>query len=224
MANTSNKHRNKKITRFILIALVVLLVGSFIISRSDKKVDMDVINSVETVEDGPHLKGNTEAELALIEFADFQCPACAQTYPVVTQLTDAYGDQFSLEFKHFPLRTIHPNAQLAAQASEAAAMQGTFWEMHNMLFENQSEWAQSINPKKFFSQYAEAIGINVERFEYDLTSDEVKERVNEDANEAELLMLPGTPSFMLNGEQITLQEFVAMLDIEVPEETTTPAE
>jgi protein-disulfide isomerase len=213
MANKSNKHRNKKLTRFAIIALVVILVGSFIISRSENKVDPEAIANVETMELEPRIKANAEAELSLIKYSDFQCPACAQASVALEQLVDSYGSQFSFEYRHYPLRTIHPNAQLAAQAAEAAGVQGAFWEMHDMLFEKQSEWGRSINPKKQFKGYAEDLGLNVDRFEFDLESDEVKAKVNADADEAALLQLPGTPSFLVNGEVASIQDFTALLDL-----------
>ena len=168
MSNTSKKHRNKKIWQILIALLVIILVGSFIISRKDKTVDPSAVANVETFADAAHIKGNAEAQIRLIEYSDFQCPACKGALPVVNSLVDAMGDQFVLEYRHFPLVQIHPNATLAAQAAEAAAVQGKFWEMHDMLFDNQSEWSQSFNPEKFFREYAVAIGINEDRFRADL--------------------------------------------------------
>ena len=222
MANKSNKHRNKKLTRIAIAALLIILVGSFIVSRSENKVDPEAIANVETFALEPRIKGNPEAEISLVKYSDFQCPACAQAYTALKQLEESFGEQFSFEYRHYPLRTIHPNAQLAAQAAEAAGVQGKFWEMHDMLFENQAEWSRSINPKKQFKNYAEDLGLNEDRFEFDLESDEVKAKVNQDADQAALLQLPGTPSFLVNGEVGTIQEFTALLDlsaIENQEET-----
>jgi len=207
MSNTSKKHRNKKIWQVVIALLVIILVGSFIISRKDKTVDTASFANVETFADAAHEKGNVESEIRLIEYSDLQCPACKAAVPVVNSLVDAMGDQFVLEYRHFPLVQIHPNATLAAQAAEAAAVQGKFWEMHDMLFDKQSEWSQSFNPEKFFRDYAVAIGINEDRFRFDLESDEIKERVRSDADEAAALQLPGTPGFVYNGEQIDIQTF-----------------
>ena len=205
--------KRKKIINTTLIVLALILVVSFFVSRSGEKVDPASFADVETFALEPRVKGNLESDITLIEFSDFQCPACGQAYPIVKQLSEEYGDQFSLEYRHFPLRAIHPNAQIAAQAAEAAGVQGKFWEMHDMLFDNQSEWSTSFNPTKNFKEYAETLEINVDRFEYDLKSDEVKQKVNADADQAELLNLPGTPSFIVNGETKSFEEFVAMLDL-----------
>lgn len=224
MSHTSKKRRNKKITTIALVALALVLVISFFVSRSEKTVDTTAFENVETFALEPRVKGNPEAEITVVEFSDFQCPACAQAYPMLEGLEEQYGDQFLLEYRHFPLRSIHPNAQLAAQASEAAGVQGKFWEMHDMLFDMQEDWSQSFNPTKKFKEYAEALELNVDRFEYDLQSDEVKEKVNADVDEALALGLQGTPSFVVNEEVVTFEEFLAMLDLsQEPGEATEEA-
>jgi protein-disulfide isomerase len=144
-----------------------------------------------------------------VEYSDFQCPACRAVAPAVAELVENFGEQFVLEYRHFPLRQIHPNAQMAAQAAEAAAMQGKFWEMHDLMFEKQTEWSQSFNPERFFRGYAEDLGMNVDRFRFDLESDEVKNRVNADADEAAALGIPGTPGFVYNGEVIDVNTFIS---------------
>jgi len=218
MSNTSNKHRNKKIRNISLVAFVVLLIGSFIVSRGDKKVDPSEIVDVEIYPIVEHVKGNTEAGILLVEYSDFQCPACENVAPVLSGLIENFGDQFAIEYRHFPLRQIHPNAQIAAQAAEAAGIQGKFWEMHDLLFEKQSEWSRSVNPKRYFYDYAESLGINEDRFKLDLESDEVKERVNGDFDDATAFELPGTPAFMFNGEIIDLNTFVQenLIPVSVP--------
>lgn len=208
MSNTSKKYRNKRIRNISLGALIVIIIGSFIVSRNANKVDPSAIENVETFPIAEHIKGNVDSGLMLIEYSDFQCPACAQTYPIVKQMIEQYGDQFAVEYRHFPLRQIHPNAQIAAQAAEAAGIQGKFWEMHDMLFEQRDEWTESFNPKRYFTNYAEKIGINPDRFVHDLESSDVKDRVNGDYDEAMGLNLPGTPSFVLNGERIDFEDFV----------------
>ncbi len=209
MSNTSKKRRNKKIRIGVIIGIIALLVISFVVSQNDKKVDPASIADVEVFPISAHIKGNAESDITLIEYSDFQCPACKAAAPAVGQLVDELGGQFALEYRHFPLRQIHPNAQLAAQASEAAGIQGKFWEMHDLLFEKQSEWATSLNPKRHFINYAGELGLNEDRFKLDLNSDEVKAQVNAHADEAAALGLPGTPAFVYNGEQIDIQDFVA---------------
>ena len=220
MSHTSKKRRNKKIINTTLVLLGLALIISFFVSTSDRTVDPATFADVETYELEPRIKGNEEADISLVEYSDFQCPACKQAYPVVEQIVENYGNQFSFEYRHYPLRSIHPNAQLAAQAAEAAGVQGKFWEMHDMLFDNQSEWSRSFNPTKNFKDYAEELGLNVDRFEFDLKSDEVIAKVDADEAEAQSLQLPGTPSFVVNGEVSTFEDFMAMLDLEQVDEST----
>ena len=218
MANTSNKHKKKKLKNIGLVVLIIVLVGSFVISQSSNSIDPASFADVETFELEARVKGNPEAEITLVKYSDFQCPACAQAYPAVKELVESFGDQFSFEYRHYPLRSLHPNAQLAAQAAEAAGIQGKFWEMHDLLFEQQQDWAQSLNPKKVFTAYAEELGLNTDRFKYDLNSDEVKLKVNTDTDDALERGLRSTPSFLINGEPSRLEDFVPLLDISSLEE------
>ena len=206
---SNQKRKNKKIRNGIIIGIVALLVISYFVSQNDKKVDPIIVESVEVSEPQAHIKGDIEAPLTLVEYSDFQCPACASASPQILALVDQFEGQFNLEYRHFPLRSIHPNAQEAAQAAEAAGMQGKFWEMHDVLFEKQDEWSQSFNPTRYFKTYAEELGLNAERLVFDLESDKIKEIVNAQFDEATELQLPGTPSFVFNGEQIDVNTFIA---------------
>jgi protein-disulfide isomerase len=217
MSNTSKKRRNKKIRTGIIITIIMVLVGSFIVSQRGSAVDPAVIESISVSEPTPHVKGNAESGITLIEYSDFQCPACKNAAPQISAIVEDFGDQFQLEYRHLPLRSIHPNAQAAAQAAEAAGMQGKFWEMHDMLFERQSEWAQSFNPERFFRNYANDLGIHADRLVYDMESDIVKNIIETQVKEAQDLGLPGTPSFVFNGEIIDINQFVAEHIVVVPE-------
>ncbi len=154
------------------------------------------------IEIDPHRKGNPDAKITLVEYSDFQCPACAATYPILSQLAKDFPNDVQIIYRHFPLRQIHPNAQLAAQAAEAAALQGKFWDMHDVLFNTQVQWASEPNPTDFFVQLASSIGLNTETFQNDLTSSDVKDAVNEDYASGTAVNIPGTPTIFLNGKQI----------------------
>ena len=208
MANTSNKRRNKRLWTGGIIAVVGLLIISFFVSQSGDPIDEMSFANLEVQDLTPNVKGNSESDIRLIEYSDFQCPACKAAAPAMQALVDQYGDQFGFEYRHFPLRSIHPNAQLAAQAAEAAGIQGKFWEMHDLLFENQSQWSQSFNPERFFRNYALELGLNEDRFRFDLKSDQVKDVVNSQFDEAGALQLQGTPAFVFNGQAVDVNEFV----------------
>lgn len=209
MGNTSKKRRNKRLWTGGIIAVLALLVISFVVSKSDDTIDPTTFANVETYPIAAHEKGNLESEIRLIEYSDFQCPACKSAAPAIEGFVEEFGDQFVLEYRHFPLKQIHPNAVIAAKAAEAAGIQGKFWEMHDILFENQAEWSESFNPERYLRNYAVEIGLNEDLFRIDLDSDEVAERVENDSAEALILELPGTPSFVFNGEIVNINEFIS---------------
>jgi len=162
------------------------------------------------------VQGNAESDVVLIEYGDFQCPACGAFHPIVSQLEDEFGDRVAFVYRHFPLRSIHPNAESAARATEAAGMQGKFWEMHNLLFERQTEWANQPGAIGIISEYAEELGLDLEQYEADMVSDEVADLVAEDLLSANRNGLNSTPTFVLNGQVIqtprNVDQFRALLN------------
>ena len=142
----------------------------------------------------------------MIEYGDFQCPACASYFPLLKQLEQEYGDQLEIAYRHFPLRAIHANAQIAAQAAEAASLQGKFWEMHDMLYVNQQQWASERNPEEKFIELASRLELDKERFRSDMNSDMLKTKVNTDYDSGELSGVQGTPSFFLQGIRIEIPQ------------------
>lgn len=161
----------------------------------------------------PHIKGNPDAAVTLVEYSDFQCPACAAFQPVIEQLLASYGDKIRFEYHHYPL-PIHNFAQQAAVAAEAAGQQGKFFEMHDRLFLNQQEWSTSATPQAFFIKYATELGLDEEKFKTHLRSSILRDAVREDLRQAQSLQLTGTPSFFLNGEKMqfeTFEDFLAQV-------------
>ena len=152
------------------------------------------------------VKGNKDATVTLVEYSDFQCPACASFQPVVKEILATYGDRLRFEYKHYPL-PIHPYAQQAAIAAEAAGQQGKFFEYHDALFEKQDEWAKSPTPVAFFSKYAQELGLDVEKFKQHQKSSLLRDSVRADLREAQDLGLTGTPTFYLNGEKMEITSF-----------------
>lgn len=146
----------------------------------------------------------------VVEFSDFQCPACAATQPALEELKQQYGDRFKLVYRHYPLSSIHPNALRAAHASEAAGRQGKFWEYHDILFTRQEEWKDNKNDDNFLS-YAQELGLSVEQFKNDIESEEIRGVVAKDSLDANRLRLSGTPSFFLDGEKVTIQDLIVRL-------------
>jgi protein-disulfide isomerase len=144
--------------------------------------------------DRDHIKGLRTAPLELLEYGDFECPHCGRASVVVNQLTDELGDRLQFSFRHFPLAKMHPHARKAAMASEAAAAQGKFWEMHDLLFAN----AGKLEIEHLL-EYAAQLQLDVGRFQTELTIDTYAPRVQEDVSSGVRSGVNGTPTFFING-------------------------
>jgi protein-disulfide isomerase len=171
------------------------------------------------------IQGNPDAKVVLIEYSDFQCPACVHAYKLTEEIMDEFGGHIKFAFRHFPLTTIHDKAQLAAQAAEAAGLQGKFWEMYEMLFDYQTTWDRlSVNDaENQFIGYASDIGLDQKQFIEDLHSKEVKEAVDIDFQSAIDGGLNATPTFFLNGEKITprnIEEFRTLIRTAIEQNNT----
>jgi len=162
-----------------------------------------------------HIKGNPNATVTLTEYSDFECPACKQFEPVVLEVLAQYGDGIKFEYKHFPLIQIHPYAEPAAWAAEAAGQQGKFFEFQELLFENQESWIPpNSTPTRNFTQYAEELGLDIVQFNRQSRSSLIKDKVRGEYEEARGLGLTGTPTFFLNGQKMnitTYQDFKAQV-------------
>ncbi|HVN37184.1 MAG TPA: thioredoxin domain-containing protein [Myxococcota bacterium] len=146
---------------------------------------------------GAPSKGNPDAKLAIVEFSDFQCPFCRRVTPTLAQIEREYGDKVRIVFKHMPLE-MHPKAPAAHAAAEAAHQQGKFWEMHDLIFGNQ----EAMSPEKYV-EYAKQLNLDVDRFQKDVASAEIKARIEADEAEGQKLGLSGTPSFFVNGRYLS---------------------
>src|SRR5438874_3751733 len=142
-----------------------------------------------------HLRGTVDAPVTVVEYGDFECPYCGQAEPVVRELLREFGD-VSYVWRHLPLSDVHPRAELAAEAAEAAADQGAFWEMHDLLLDHQD----ALAPKDLV-RYAEQLGLDVERFTDHLRDHAGAGRVSEDVDSADLSGVSGTPTFFINSRR-----------------------
>lgn len=190
----------------IAVLTVVLFGGAYIYSSQvNEGTNEDYDSSINTTAlTESQIKGNPDSEVKLVEYSDFQCPACAQFYPVVKELLDKYGDQISFEYRHFPLIQNHPFAEPAARAAVAAGIQGKFYEYHDILFERQSQWSTALNPNRMFSEYATELGLDVNQFEKQMRSSDIRDKVKNDLQDGFAAGVTGTPSFYLNGEKLQL--------------------
>lgn len=225
MNNTNEKKEHQKRsakTRAIFWALIVVGISGTLFGLSatagskpdetpkETKVFIDKISAYDWV------KGSRTASAVLVEYSDFQCPACGAYYPLVKRVAEEYGDKLAIVYRNFPLTTIHKNALRGAYAAEAAGQQGKFWEMHDRLFENQKEWSEGENPQKFFDAYATALNLDMDRFRKDMDSRSVKDKVSADAASAEKYEVNGTPTFFLNGKKLdsvrSFDDFKTVID------------
>ena len=164
-----------------------------------------------------HVRGSANAPVTVIEYSDFQCPACGAYYPIVERLNREASTTMRFVYRHFPLYPLpHKNANIAAYAAEAAGNQGKFWDMYQLLFENQTVWQDSNSAAIIFQGYAERLGLNMGVYKKDVDSAEVKTRVQRDRDEGEKLGISGTPTFFINGKAITnpngYEAFKALID------------
>jgi protein-disulfide isomerase len=148
------------------------------------------------VDDSPAF-GPKDAKVTLVEFSDFQCPFCSRVTPTLDQIKETYGDKVRVVFKHLPL-SIHPKAPAAHAAAEAAHRQGKFWEMHDQIFANQ----RAMSPEKY-REFAQTMGLDVDLFDKDRESADLKKKVDADAQQAAKLGVTGTPAFFINGRYLS---------------------
>jgi Na+/H+ antiporter NhaA len=163
-----------------------------IAGTADELLDL----SDEVDPDRDHIRGSEQAPVTLVEYGDYECPYCGQAEVVIRELLVSFGDDLRYVWRHLPLNDVHPNAQMAAEAAEAAAVQGAFWEMNDRLLEHQDELA---TPE--LARHAEELGLDVERFLDELRHREHAARVAEDVATADASEVAGTPSFFINGRR-----------------------
>ena len=148
-----------------------------------------------------HVLGRLSALVTIEEFGDFQCPPCGMLSEPINQLERDYQSRLCVIFRQFPLR-MHEHAQEAALASEAAGVQGRFWQMHDVLYREQSVWSKAADVRPLFNSYAAMLGLNVDRFSKDMESDAVKRRVAADQEQGERLGVTVTPTIFLNNRAL----------------------
>jgi protein-disulfide isomerase len=166
--------------------------------------------------DDATVKGPSDAAVTIVEFSDFQCPACKGFNPVLTQVLDTYGDKVQVAFRQFPLRSIHPQAQPAAEAALCAREQGKFWEIHDAMFADQ----RRLNPPEL-KELARALELDGEAFDACFDSGRHRALVDQDLERGERLGVTGTPSVFVNGREVapgqvpTFQQMKALIDDEL---------
>jgi protein-disulfide isomerase len=145
-------------------------------------------------EDRDHVQGPADAPVTLVEYGDYQCPYCGAAYPIIKEVQARMGDRLRFVFRNFPITTSHPRAEAAAEAAEAAAAQGEFWPMHDVIFEDQRRLRD-----RDFRDDAERLGLDLERFDRELAEHVYADRVRDDFMTGVRSGVNGTPTFFING-------------------------
>jgi protein-disulfide isomerase len=190
----------------IIIVLVAAVAAGWAVLRSSRESKNasaptpDPAGQVKGAEPA-HVRGNPNAPVTLEEFGDFQCPSCGSYEPELKKMEAEFGDKMKVIFRELPLLPMHEHALMAAQAAEAAGLQGKFWEMHDLLYENQTKWVEQKDLVPVFVDYAKQIGINPDQFMKDLNGETVAQRIFQDGKRAHSFGLKGTPSFFVNGKE-----------------------
>lgn len=191
-------------TSIIWLIVVLTLLGSiFGVYKLAKEPSAGPAGAIPDVTEADQTRGPQDAKVILVEYSDFQCPACGAFFPVVEDLNKELDGKILFVYRHFPLPQ-HQNAELAAYAAEAAGKQGKFWGMHDALFANQNGWseADSAKTKEYITKYAESVGLNMSRFNDDLDSSDIKDKILTDQRGGLHAKINATPTFYLNGKKV----------------------
>jgi protein-disulfide isomerase len=211
------KQSSLLLTAAALIGGSALLIWGAIALRSDS--GPDAVAAVPSIVADDHVRGAAASSVVVVEYFDFECPACAAYAPVVDQLVDEYGERVTFVARNFPLAQ-HTNGVAAALAAEAAAAQGRYWEMHDLLFARQKEWSgKPAATPEAFEAYALELGLDMDRFRADVANPQTRARIERDFTDGQRIGVNSTPTFFLNGVKLrnpnSIDVFRQFLDAEL---------
>lgn len=191
----------------LLIALALGIAGYLVLPNKQANSSATIpasapANSKITITTQGWSRGNPSAKTVLVEFADFQCGACGVHRKRVDNLLKKYPNDLFVVFKNFPLETVHKNSLIASQAAEAAGKQFRFWEMYDQLFLHQVDWYNVPDPMTFFLKYAQESQLDLNRFQQDLWSISIQEKIFRDKFEGQQANVVSVPTFFLNGKMM----------------------
>ena len=156
-----------------------------------------------------HTHGPANAPVHIEEFGDFECPPCGLFHPILKQMEAEFGDKIQVTFREFPLVPPHTHALAAASAAEAAGLQNKFWEMHDLIYDRQNAWKTQFDVRGIFEGYAKEIGLDIDRFNRDVGSDLVQQRIFQDGKRGHSLGVKGTPTVFMNGREVPFEQLPA---------------
>jgi len=217
-----NQKRNEMIRKIAIWAGAAIILGAsvwvlIVLSNSTPNKENKITTPPISKDD--ITIGTESARVTLVEYSDFQCPACAAYHPIVSQLISEFEGKLLFAYRFFPLSQTHKNAMISAQAAMAAHKQGKFREMHDMLFVNQNSWANENNAEEIFIGYAREIGLDIEKFKTDLNSDGTKKFIQDQYSQGVSIGVNSTPTFFVNGQKIltpgTYADFKKLIENEI---------
>lgn len=200
------KQQRQKLFKHIMIWAIALIgiaaIGFTILKSNPGSSSSQPALPIDAIADSDQVQGHNQAKVLLIEYSDFQCPACRGYSFILEQLNQEFNNQIQFVYRHFPLSQIHRNAEPAAFAAEAAGRQGKFWEMHDLIFESQEDWSQERNTKETFINYAQSLNLDIQKFQSDIQSKEVQDKVRHDYRSGVQAGVNSTPTLFLNGKKL----------------------
>lgn len=204
----------------VIAVVVAALVGLLVFTGKSSAPTNSASSGVTN-----HVRGSEAKTVTLVEYGDFQCPFCGQYFPTLEQVYEQYKGDVTFQFRHFPLTNLHKNGFAASRAAEAAGLQDKFYEMYTVLYQNQQSWSESDRAQSTFENYAKQIGLDVSKFKADYASTRVNAAINADMAAGNKLGVQGTPTFFLDGKQVTINNtvdaFKKALDAELAKKNKT---
>lgn len=202
----------------IVAITVIALIGLGSVASSKTQEKESRKNEIFAINEKDWVYSKNNSKVTLIEYLDFQCPACANTFPMVSKIKEEYKDKIQYVVRHYPLPS-HPYGFEASQAAEAAGQQGKFWEMHDILFKNQRTWSIADDVEATLRSYALDLKLDMTKFDSDYLSQTTKDRIRNDSQNGTSLGVDSTPTFFLNNKKIenpgNIEEFRRILDEEL---------
>ena len=208
-------NQETKVLIGIVVVTVGILVGGAWLSSRGSNAPATASRPDLLVKSDSYHTGKSDVKVTVVEFGDYQCPACGAAYPVLRQMLADYGDKVNFVFRNFPLPQ-HQNALIGAEAAEAAGAQGKYWEMHDVLYDKQAEWGESTTPLDFLVKYADGLHLNMDQFKSDVQANKYADRITADQNDGLANGINATPTIFVNGQIIsgvpTYADLKSMID------------
>ncbi len=187
---------NKLQSSLVIVGVLVgLIVGAkFYLAPKAKKVEVNIQDA--------RAKGNPQARVKIIEFVDFQCPACAYGLKYLKTFFDQHPNDLYIQVRYFPLTNMHHHAMISALFSECAARQGKFWALDDQMISQQAQWAQLINPQPVFQSMASQVGMDMDQLNVCLASENARKVINDEKSLGQSLGITSTPTYFVNNKMV----------------------